>query len=100
MKINSFFLKTGIVAASGGALLSGLMAIAGPTYPTCSFNNNGAPTGRNEGACTQTFPATGNTAVVEWNFNSKCTCPGVDPNKKRKCTGGQNPSAQGAFSCY
>lgn len=97
MKNNSFFLKTGIVvAASGGALLSGLMAIAGPSFPTCSFNNNGAPTGNNVGACTQTLQG----KLVPWNFNKACTCPGVDVNAKRKCTGGQNPAAQGAFSCY
>lgn len=97
MKINSFFLKTGIVvAASGGALLSGLMAIAGPSYPTCSFNNNGAPTGNWVGACTQTSQ----NKLVQWNFNRDCKCPGVDTNATRKCTGGQNATAQGAFSCY
>ena len=95
MKISSLFLKSGIVfAASGGAVLSGLMAIAAP-YPTCSSNNNGAPTGNNSGACTQLI----NGKTVPWNFNKACTCPGVDPNAKQKCTGGQNPSAQGAFSC-
>jgi hypothetical protein len=95
MKISSLFLKSGIVvAASGGALLSGLMAIAAP-YQTCSFNNNGAPTGNNAGACTQTVSG----KTVTWNFNKACTCPGVDPAAKQKCTGGQNASAQGAYSC-
>lgn len=97
MKINSFIQKSGIVvAASGGALLSGLMAIAGPSYPTCSFNNNGAPQGNNLGACKQIK----NGKTVTWNINKACSCPGTDfPTAITKCTGGQNGQAQGAFSC-
>jgi hypothetical protein len=93
MKINSFLLKSGIVvAASGGVILSGLMAMAAPK---CSFSGNGAPIGNNAGACTQSVQG----KTVTWNINKACTCPGVDPNAKQKCVGEQNPSSGTAFSC-